>query len=832
MATCLGLTLCVSSSCGILGDKKEATRSLAQEGGACLDELGPLSNQFLDGTVSESKWGATWDCLDDTITLFKKFVKGSEADGYLPEDIRFLMQQFLFSRGNVTPELTAGILSLKASFFGGTEKRLSMAELDRFRELARFLKAETLVLLPHFQNRKTNPSANNLRAMSVAIETFGNRLAEFLNTGGNQKFTIDQAVQLTTELAKISFQTDPATVEAWTRLGLQLKTLLVRGACDGIDGPDWTKILKFGFRVAGAGIAYLDSPGDDPNFEIEMVNKIQGVLNTSLSEWGGSLPFTEIEKVIDLTPNSLLPQLAKDFKIGAKALLRERVVIADGTSTRYRPAFARLFQTRSDTALDADAIERVVGAYRVGMRAKSHLDAVYADTKEDLTPAEFEARARLYSNTIPQTDSRGRLDVARLITIAGRYPGLHPANTPEILFLDQRKHSLNNLNRMSWYELASTLLLQSYGSTTNEYGKAATLKDLDTLIEDLRLFLFSVHMYHPLKTGVGAKRFREANLFMPTGNGDDKMDLAETSVYLAYIFSASRQNTRIIDLALEGTTPCPMLGWNVPLKLPVYEVQCFRDRFTTNFKELFINMPRLQDELDGMPASDRALWNRTLEAASKTTGYNQDPVTSFDVSSYAGLPHYAEAVMLRYDTNKDGALNRSETLNNVFPIFKRELATLSKIKIDFLNKAILLYLMQYGKQPELKDLLGWALGLEFLKDFQARRIRIYQVFAALSPPAPADPISQTPPPGVNLPTPPPPPGSSSLAGDPTLGTVLDDLIRGLTPVVTQAITGGQPTAFDLSKVDPAQLQGYPKGGPVIDPTSPYQEALEVLPQDL
>ncbi|MBS1963854.1 MAG: hypothetical protein JST04_16710 [Bdellovibrionales bacterium] len=834
VSTCLGISLCCASSCGILGNKKEANRSLAQ-GGACLDELGPISNQFLDGTVNEGQWRATWDCVDDTIDLFKKFVKGSETEGYLPSDLQFLMQKFMFSKGTVTAKLVDGALSMKASLFGGTEKRLSKDELESFRSLARFLKEETSALIPHLRNRHTNPTAANLRSLSVAIETFGNHLADYLNTGGHQKLTIDQAVEFTTELAKIAFTTDPATVEAWTRLGQEVKTLLVRGASDGVDGADWTKILKYGAKAAGAMVAYFDAPADDPMFEIEMINKLQTVLNSSVSDWGGELPFSQIEKIIDKAPNSILPELADDFRAGAKALFHPRVETVDGKTTTYRAAAARLFQTRTDTGIDAAAIERVVANYRLGRRANMHLTNIFAGTKEDLLPADFETRARAYMATL--TNAADKNDVVRLITAANRYPGLHPANTPEILFLDQSKHSQNNLNRMSWYEIASTLLLQSYGSTSDSFGKAATLDDLNTLIADLKGFLYAFHMYHPLKTGIGAKRFREANLFMPNGNGDDKMNLPETSVYLAFIFSASRQNSRIMDLAVEGANPCPMKGWNVPLKLPIYEVQCFRDRFKANFAELFSNMPLLRDEIAAMSPADQATWNQTLEYASKTTGYNEDPITSFDVSSYAGLPHYAESVMLRFDTNHDGALDRRETLDNVFPIFKRELATLSKIKIDFVNQAVLLYLMQYGKQPDVWDLIGWALGAEYNKEFKARRIRIYQIFAALSPPAPADPISQTPPPGIY----PPPPGSlplasnastSSLFANSPLGMITKGLVMGLTPVVTPATAVKPQGNFDLNAVDPTQLEGYDSSGPVIDPASPYQEALEVLPQDL
>jgi hypothetical protein len=241
---------------------------------------------------------------------------------------------------------------------------------------------------------------------------------------------------------------------------------------------------------------------------------------------------------------------------------------------------------------------------------------------------------------------------------------------------------------------------------------------------------------------------------------------------------------------------------------------------------LYASMPRLQEELARMTPDELATWNQTLEYSAKNTGYNEDPINTFDVSSYAGLPHYAEAVMLRFDTNHDGSLNREETLNNAFPVFKRELSLISKIKIDFVNKAVLLYLMQKGKQPKIVDLLGWAVSLEFLKKFEARRIRVYQIFAALTPPGKADPISPTPPAGIY------PPPSMSFYGGSALGMITEGMVRSLTPSVIIESPVTRVSNFDIESLDPNQLEGYDENGPVIDPTSPYQEALEVLPQDI
>jgi hypothetical protein len=818
---CLGLAASAFMGCGILGEKETASRTLSQDDDACLDELGPLVEAFLDGSVSEAKWIATWTCVDDTVDLFKKFVQGSNASSYTPDDLRFLMQKFLFAKNPVTPTFVQGFLNVKSSLLGGNAQVLTKDELENYRGLIRFIRDETTALIPHFRNRKQNPTPENLRAFANAIEGFGSRFADFLNTSKNSKLTLDQTVAFMRELAEVGLKIEPARIEEWTRFIQEIKVLLVAGAEDGITGAEWTKILKFGFKAGGALVAYIDAYGDDPLFQSEMVDRIHTVLKGSLADHGGNLPFAQIERILDRTPREILPRLGDDFLAGMKAIMKPRTKKVGNTTTTYRPAFAKILMSKIDTGIDAYAVDRLASVFHRGMRGNWHLKKIITDSRQEFYPEEFESRAKIYATTRPAGEQE---EIKRLITIAQRYRGLYPENATEILFERQDKHSLNNLKRMNWFENSATALLEAYATTSDSFGKAALLSDLTVLVDDVQPVLYPFGMFHPLKEGIDAKRFREANLFMPNGNGDDKLNLPETATYIAYMFSSSFQSSRIMELTLKGANPCPTKGWNVPLKQELYDIQCFRTRWLANFQEIFVNMPRMQDEYRNMTQAQRDEYYRTLEHASKMTGYDDTPITEYDAATYAGVPHFAEAVMGKFDRNGDGSLDRGETLDHVFPVFKRELSVISKIKIDFVNKAVLLYLMQHGKKPEIVDLLKWAIGFDFLKKFNARRIRVYQIFAALSPPAKADPVSDTPPTG--------------LSNSTSLGFVANSLVKGLIPTsditrtIAGVVTGTPGDGFDIGSVDPVQFEGYAKDGPIIDPASPYQEALEVLPQDL
>lgn len=782
VTTChLALLALATSGCGLLGDKDPASKLLQveQKNSGCLDRLGPLMEQYIDGTVAESEWDQAFVCLDDTLDMFVKFVKGSDAAGYTREDVKALTERFILTNKPITRNFVEGIFEVKASLFGGNNRVLSREQVAEFRNLLVFLNRETKVLIPHLYNRKHNPRKAELRAMMAAIDEFGVKFADYLNTGNNPSLSRDSAVMFVKELTKISFpKLTPEEMEQWTDTLLATKHALIRGEENGISGYDWKELFRFGIRMGSVVLGYASTVDNDPLFEVEIAEAGQKILNESVNTWNGAIPLAAFERIVRNVPDSVIKKFSdrvSDTRAATRALFMPRMncpnfneePIVDGkcrdvngndvgTPTPMKPAASRFLGSKKDDALDAGAFQNFIDVWKAGKRADFHLAAIYGSTREELTPTQFGTRADEYLKANGgNANIAVAADIARIKRVATRYPGLHREWADEIIFSNWSTHSRNNLSKMSWYEAAAEKILKAYGSKViSGLGNAGTISDLFALVQDINPLLLSMSMVHPDKRKVYAKRFREANTFMPASNGDDNMDLLETTNYFAFFFSSSKVAGNISKKFFKSedgkTGLCNKVGEDPILQIPTFDIQCVRREMQANYLDVFHTYPIWIADYEKLSTKDQTRFWKLVESASKPFGYDENPLSDFDLSSYSGIQHFTEAVMFKYDRRDgkaDGKLDWKEINDYLFPVFKRELASLTNINIGIVNRAILIWLAQHGTSPfkcgvpklntwagwkEILNIISWLGRLGPLAPIDAPRMRIYEIFETLS----------------------------------------------------------------------------------------------------
>jgi hypothetical protein len=785
--------LAAISGCGIMGSKDPYARKLAvtEKDPGCLDGLGSLMTRFADGAVAQTEWDRAFNCLDDTLNTFSKFVKESDPNGFNHADIKALIENFLITKNPITDDLVSGFFDLKASFFGGNGRVLTKAELAEVRSLLKFLQLESVALIPHLKNRRENPTEDNLRAFIVASKTFGNRLADFLKSSNFIVFPQESVIKLMRELAGTTAESmTPDEMQAWTETVLGIKYALVGGAEFGISGQDWKELIRYGVSLGATlwSFTSIEENPSNPLFEIELAQKAQTLLNQSVNQWNGSIPVSIFERIAKVVPASFLDQLGhrtEELRGALQAILKPRLhcpneapivngrcskTLTEGAGQGDAPVNKRaglltLLGSQSLTGFDKNAFQTLVNFYTKGKRADYHVVKIFGTTTGNVTADTFVSMANQYKTTL--RDQASKDSVERLKLIATRYRGLFPKNGKQITFGSQAQHSLTNIKEMSWYELMATTLLRGYGKTTGnavEVGESTpvplgSVDDLFVLVQDFNPVLIALSMVHPDKREVHKKRFREANLFMPSGDGSLNMGLKETTEYFAFLFSSSRLSREIKNDILRSkdgkTGICNEVGFDDKLKIPTYDIDCFRREYIARYPTYFRNMPGMFNELNAMTPSQRANFNRSIEASSKLFGYDNSPISAFDVDSYGGIPHFVEGVMQKYDTRNggpDGFLDWKEVNNDVFPIFKNELTLISGFDIPLVNRAILIWLMQKGESPlackkptikEIWNIVKWLFALGPMDNFKAPRMRVYDIFEALSKPACPQDVAQS-----------------------------------------------------------------------------------------
>jgi hypothetical protein len=695
----------------------------------CYDKLGERVSRYFDGAIDESEWQATFDCVNDQLTFFKKYVRGNAPGGnYDRADIGALVRKFLIVNRPVSDLFIGTIFDIKASVFGGSPTVITEAEIDEFVKLSEVLRRETTALLPRLQAKHRSTTSDNLLALSDGLEIFGVRLSEYLKTlKGTVDVPKETFIPFVREVLALSGG-DAGLVDEYGDFIRNLKVVVSAGSSNVIEAKSWPTLIREGAAFGGLLFAYrnLDSASDDEEtkdrFMIDLGRRMQTTINRVISVHGTGIPLETFNPVIDTIPFegfSLEQRAAVKFDLG-QIIFR---ALGGGVPGWLTPA----------------AVATVFDLYEDGMRQQIHLKKIYKNLPPMPKAKDFEVEARHYGGVA--FTGHEREEVNSLINIAKTYVGLFDEDSGEMLFTDEIRESRtrNHMIRMSWFKLLIEHVISVYatGPTTSAGRKTARKEDLAELSTDFHEILLNWNMAlrgdSPLD--VAEKRFREANLFMPISNGDAYMDDIEATYYLAFLFSSGSFSSTIfngVTRDARGWPVCPLDKTDI-VHQPAMTAACFRNAYFGHPEVFWKSFPALQKAYAEMSNQQKASLAHSMEVASRRGGYTEDPIGKFDIDSFAGLPHYVEKIIDRFDVNKNGVLDKREILDRAYPIFKQTLQKAApEAKSDFLLKGILTYIVRYGKKPNSTlALLAWCARMPLTK-VVADRVSLYRVVALLS----------------------------------------------------------------------------------------------------
>jgi hypothetical protein len=734
------------------GEKKPAEKNLLPgKNSGCFDQLGDRVKRYFDGSIENAEWQDTFDCVNDQVTFFKKYVRGNSPDGYNQSDIAALVRQFLITSRPLSDAFIASIFDIKASVFGGTAGIITPKELDEFLALSQTLRVETTKLLPALQAKHRSPNGPNLLALSDGLGVFGGNLATYLKTlKGTIAVRKESFLPFVREIIELHGG-DPTLVDRYGDFVRNLKVVVTGGTADVIEPSTWPAIIQQGSSFAGLLLAYRDmedqiftAPGDKDQFQIDIARRAQIAINRVIALHGAGIPLELFDPVIDTIPWDAL-------SLSKRAAIKHDL----------RPMVMRAMKGGVPGYLNTAAVGTVIDLFENGTRKQIHLKRIYASLPTSPSKADFEASARKY--LINVTTTQDRADVNNLIAISKTFIGLFPEDSGEMVFRQDIREvrTENHMEHMSWFQTAIQHLLSVYatGPVGANSRPIAKVDDLANLTSDFNQILIQWKLSSAALTPMemAKKRFREANLFMPVSNGDAYMDEVEGTYYLGFLFSASSLSHRMFDGVTHNApawSACPITGKD-DLGSDAVDAPCFRNIYFNHPEVFWNNFPGLQTTYAAMDPDQKADLAMSMEIASRVGGYSEKPIGPYDVDSFGALPHYVEDVMERFDLNNDELLDKEEILDHAYPIFKKTLQDSDAVpaaakKSDFLLKGILTYLMKYGKPPNgTLDLLGWCARLPFTK-IEAQRGAVYKVVAILALPPKPSKTSSASPANVNL----------------------------------------------------------------------------------
>lgn len=712
------------TACGRFGEKTDLSKLLeyAPDGAGCLNELGPRFERYFEGRIEKPEWEATWDCATDTITLFKEFVRGGDQAGYTRKDIHTLVSDYLLTEKTISRELIDSAFELKATLLGGNKDLLTVAELDRFVELLKIGKRETTALLPHLQKRSRSWSATELREFANALERMTSVIASELKTQGNPAWSWQSLEVMTAELQAVHGWKFPTDLVRWLKMG---KRVLFAGRSEGIEAELVPELFRMAgtygataLIIANTKAEELKGPNAQSEFYLEMARRAQGNLHSMFVRHGGAIPLSLVDEIIDFVPGSWLMDI------------QTRVI-----KLTLRPVLKNLLWSQNPEAFDEATLDFAISLFEKWVRGKSHLERIY-DQGLDPTGVDLDAFVNMAASYAERLDQQGKQDVDRLIGIAKTHRPLFALDENRITFVNKLRYSLHHLSQMHWIRLVAEHVLRSYSSHPDK--DKGTVGDLKRLVDDYTEIGFALGVIDPTIQGLHEKRFREANLFLFVSNGDEFMDLAETTEYIAFLFSAGVLSDKILNLA---SSRCP---GNLPDPLGTHwmTARCFRREYYRERNSFWYHFPELVAFFNQKDPRAQVQVLVAMEQGARRYGFSERPVGGFDIDGMAGILHFLEALLERYDDDNSQFLNLDELMRG-YPVFKRSLAEFGQIdpSDDGLLKAVLTYTVHHEKAPtrDLKGIahfLWWRYAMRpfWKKVIKADRMKLYKVISVLSVP--------------------------------------------------------------------------------------------------
>jgi hypothetical protein len=720
----------ISQSCGLLGKKQDPSSTLLYQtaNAGCLDNIGTQIKQYSQGTISESDLTGAWNCVSSSLTLFGQFIRGSVPDGYTPDDIQIFITHFMYSQGTINMDLVQSVFALKASLFGGSADVVTLDEIGKLLTLVTVLQTETTAVLPHLAQRATNPTPKNLIALSEAIRRAGKHIAANLQTTGNPSLNAAQIQALVSQLESMNNGTTVSPQIG--QFSVAIKQVLALGGSDGIEGSAWPLLIQSLFSYFGpalSALSYQPTLARGANAEDGFFTKLMGELTESLNATivinGGSIPFSALSNVIQYVPSSYLTAEQASAISGALPM-----------------AFTRLLQSKTANAVDQNATTYLMTKVRFWDKVESILNKLYTqngfDTEVGPTANQLmNALTALYppGQTTPDLDA-----VNWIAALIENYAPYFAGEDNEISFSGLTAYSMHDMGMKHLIRLISTSLLTGYSTGTDPNEIDYT--DFSTFINDVVPILNAWKMSDPSLPSSTEERFLQANLFMPSGNGDNYVSLDEGSQYILYFLSIYNQSERVGTVA---DADCPSYGLDA-YGTSLMNAACFRQSYFAHRAALWSRMPYLTKYYESLDATDQAAFEEAVEDSARLYGYSDQCVGFYDIEGFGGIFHFIETILERFDTNGDGYLSTDEAMG-AFPTFQNELITAGKSSgLSATNtgeqQAAFAYALAKGKLPkggiagDVEFVWWWLIIGKGHWDLHSGRTNLYKVLSNISPP--------------------------------------------------------------------------------------------------
>jgi len=724
--------------CGLYTGEKSPQRtppSYSGQGFSCVGRIPEHFEKYVSDRLSNEEISSFVSCLQKAFTTFAQLTRGTNATTYAPDEIRQFLHEFFLGDRRISDELMHEFMVLKQAVVGGELNLISRAELYMAVEILEELRIEAIKLKPHL--KVLNPRL----AGQQDPAQLGQRLLEANEALNSSIQAVTQRVQRnrkTYALANLQkFLTEFRVFVGWEKhfqgavpaekwvgfLRVFRQLTLVPADPKVINAGEWLPMLQSFSRWYLVFLQYELGVKERPILNgVGLQNTVQlglevfSLLDLSLSRQPGlMITFEQMDE---------LARAVHDLGWTPQKLRAESVNRAlNGIVTRMLGSPDIPPSLRKAEGLDLQALSRARVLFYKWAYVQLNLDSrLSAPAGSRPTVPNVQIRPVLNADLRSRLKGVGGSEWDNFLKVRTLMRPLFAENgyrvmlvRPEDLSRYRVRHDFHNLSLMNLWRAATNLVFSGYAEEADSrlsWDSGITSKEMQKFYEDFRGIGIDLQLVDERNANAGARSFLEGNLFTYSADGlvleantpKARLRFVETMELFSFLYSGGQMATDFYN-RLKLVCRAGPLDVNQRPKLARH---CVLERLPALLDDTLTNMPELQQYLRVATVPVRHAYARTLlETAFSPSFSVPEWVEVNELSTLAVVLHYSEAVMTRYDHNRDGRLDNAE-IEEAAMVFKGFIKKFAKEEknqnlSDRQAKAAFYYILTYREMPA-----GWT----------------------------------------------------------------------------------------------------------------------------
>lgn len=676
--------------------KKQKPVALDLECEKCLNDVPVVLQSYFQQRLQPDELHESIKCIDTALVEFLQSTRGEEDASYRSSEIQKFFEKYIF-RKEVSPELVLDIMKLKKAMIGGTTDTVTRSEFERLRGLMKLVESEMLRLYPHlglyfFKEPLHLGIAANKVKLDTAIADLKISVQNLLKgvSLAESDYSLPEAEHLLVEIEKFAGISDENHPFVQWRMNLptleKLKSLLVGDLTELRSQREVSEIWDVLIDVYRLGLEYYGGVSEltwnsheDYRQLDSWVENLFAVFMRGFSLRNKSqISFDRIDHIID------------DFYVRKIWIEHLRPETAKITYKRLINRF--LDHPDADLlALEQRHLNRLQREYRALSLIQQAVGKVFSNkplrpTTEVLVVLEnysIEKETKEF-RTLSLNDQKFYNEAWREFLALLRDPAHRHWDQKGHVSVSMSKEDRWNYRDLTFYNgwrAAASLFFRAYGNATQEQTKDASLvveqvrpvyRDFAGVGRDLGLF--------DLRNSDGASRsLREADMFTPSGNGDERLQFIELVDLFADMWSGGVVGVTTYKSGAEDKK-C-LTGKEDYFHFPYMELNCSSMVLQQTFSDILPSLPHFTAYVRPMGKDRWESFFKDLLVVGRVCPGDPNGLETGDQRTMLVVLHYIENLFVAYDRNKDQGFDDRE-VEMAFPRFQTFIVDITKRKVQ------------------------------------------------------------------------------------------------------------------------------------------------------